>query len=79
MIKLDVCEYCQDCLEFEPYVDQRPDLYYSNEEQCLFGDTVVKCENQCKCKVLYNHLKKENNDGISFEKFMSVKFQEDKK
>ena len=32
MIKLDVCEYCQDCSKFEPYVDQRPDLYYSNEE-----------------------------------------------
>lgn len=25
------------------------------------------CENQCKCKVLYIHLKKENNDGTSKE------------
>lgn len=67
MIKLDVCEYCQDCLEFAPYVDQRPDLYYSNGEQYLCGDTVVKCANHCKCKVLYSHLKKENNDGTSKE------------
>ena len=67
MIKLDLCEYCQDCLEFKPYVDQRPDLYCANGEQYLCGDTVVKCENHCKCKVLYSHLKKENNDGTSKE------------
>lgn len=68
MIKLDVCEYCHGCLGFEPYVDQRPDFYYANnEEPCLYGDTVVKCKNDCKCKVLYSHLKKENNDGTSKE------------
>ena len=67
MIKLDVCEYCQDCLEFKPYVDQRPDVFCSNEAQYFCGDTIVKCEDQCKCKVLYNHLKKENSDGTSKE------------
>lgn len=45
MIKLDVCEYCQDCLEFAPYVDQRPDLYYSNGEQ--FFMITYKENNQC--------------------------------
>lgn len=29
MIKLDVCEYCHGCLEFEPYVAGRPDLFHT--------------------------------------------------
>lgn len=60
MIKLDVREYCQACAEFEPQVTQRPELYISASENYFYGDTVVQCENRYKCKVLYNHLKKEN-------------------
>lgn len=61
MIKLDVHEYCQCCLEFEPVVIERPDcLYVDNSLSGLVGDTIVKCENHDKCKTIYNHLKKEN-------------------
>lgn len=62
MIKLDACEYCQECLEFEPYVAERPGLLQAlNGEHCVCGDTIVKCENHRKCEVLYNHLKNEND------------------
>lgn len=64
MIKLDVCEYCSNCLEFEPQVTQRPELLYINGEPHGFiGDTIVKCEDRFKCEVLYNHLKKESNNA----------------
>lgn len=64
MIKLDVCEYCHDCLEFEPQVTRRPGLLITNDAPSDFiGDTVVNCENRFKCEVLYNHLKKGKNNA----------------
>lgn len=61
MIKLDVCEYCHGCLEFEPYVAERPYLFHTLNCDCICGDTIVECENHRKCEVLYNHLKKKND------------------
>nr|DAD57991.1 MAG TPA: hypothetical protein [Caudoviricetes sp.] len=64
MIKLNVCEYCHGCLEFEPQVTQRPELLLANNAPRGFiGDTVVQCENRYKCEVLYNFLKKENTNA----------------
>lgn len=63
MIKLNVCRYCQDCMEFEPRVTKRPELYISAGENYFYGDTVVECVDRYKCEVLYNHLKKENSDA----------------
>ena len=43
MIKLDVCEYCQNCMEFEPCVTARPELLYvDNGPHGFIGDTIVK-------------------------------------
>ena len=59
MIKLDVCEYCQDCMEFEPCVTARPNLFYvDNKPHGFIGDTIVKCENCYKCEALYRYLKR---------------------
>lgn len=59
MIKLDVCEYCQNCVEFEPCVTARPDLIYvDNEPHGFIGDTIVKCKNFYKCEALYRYLKR---------------------
>lgn len=67
MIKLDVCEYCQNCMEFEPCVTARPKLLYvDNKPHGFIGDTIVKCKNCYKCEVLYRYLERseENkNDG----------------
>ena len=66
MIKLDVCEYCQNCTEFEPCVTARPDLIYvDNEPHGFIGDTIVKCENCYKCAALYRYLERseENKDA----------------
>ena len=66
MIKLDVCEYCQNCMEFEPCVTARPNLFYvDNEPHGFIGDTIVKCENRYKCAALYRYLERseENEDA----------------
>ena len=59
MIKLDVREYCQNCVEFEPCVTARPELLYvDNEPHGFIGDTIIKCENCYKCENLYRNLKR---------------------
>ena len=65
MIKLDVCEYCQNCVEFEPCVTARPELLYvDNEPHGFIGDTIVKCKNCHKCEALYRYLKRsEENEN----------------
>lgn len=65
MIKLDVCEYCQNCVEFEPCVTDRPELLYvDNKPHGFIGDTIVQCENRYKCEALYRYLKRsEENEN----------------
>ena len=66
MIKLDVCEYCQNCVEFDPCVTARPELLYvDNEPHGFIGDTIVKCKNCYKCAALYRYLERseENEDA----------------
>lgn len=60
MIKLNVCKYCQDCIEFEPQVTQRPEKL--NADFCdsiFYGDTIVECVHRRHCEALYNFLKGE--------------------
>lgn len=64
MIKLDIREYCQDCTEFEPQVAQRPaQATRLSGDICVFGDTIVECENRRHCADLYNYLKRSDNDA----------------
>ncbi len=69
MIKLEVCEYCQKCPEFDPKVVGRPETEvleqfdpWSNEIKKIInthGDTVVKCKERDKCSAMYIYLKGE--------------------
>lgn len=64
MIKLNVYEFCQNCMEFEPRVTQRLEQLDSNYgESFVYGDTILECEHRQHCEAIYNYLKKENNDG----------------
>ena len=62
MIKLDIREYCQDCLEFDPCIsvtDRSDLLYVDNKPYGFIGDTIVKCKNRYKCETLYKNLKRD--------------------
>lgn len=51
MIKLDVQDYCKDCLHFEADVDK-----YSTFK----GDVVtrIQCEKRQQCHLIYEYIKK---------------------
>lgn len=62
MIKLDTHEYCQDCVDFEPIVIQRPERFnvsFGDFRYC--GDTIVECEYRRRCEAIHSYLKKEDN------------------
>lgn len=64
MIKLNICEYCQDCTDFEPQVAQKPAQIASlSGDICVLGDTIVECEHRRHCEAIYNHLKRGNDMG----------------
>lgn len=69
MIKFNISIYCQDCLDFEPQVTQRPEQLKSNDgDSYFYGDTLVECKYRNRCKTIYNYLKKEKNNGFEDSK-----------
>lgn len=54
MIKLDIYDFCQDCMEFEPRVAHRPSQLNSN----FGGDTIIECERRRNCEAVQEYLKK---------------------
>lgn len=71
MIKLNVSEYCQSCMEFDPRVIQRPERLNIGDDICFYGDTIIECKYRCRCEVISNYLKydikirkEENNESV---------------
>lgn len=59
MIELCIEDYCQNCPSFDPTAKR----VYMNDKVY----TIVECENELKCSMLHDHIKKEfekekNND-----------------
>ena len=42
MIRLNVFEYCQSCVEFSPQVIQRPEQLCTDNRSYFCGDTIVE-------------------------------------
>lgn len=64
MIKLNVYKYCQDCMEFEPRVIQRPKQFDDKfGDPHWFGDTIVECKNRSHCEAIYKYLKRKNENA----------------
>lgn len=49
MIRVEVQDYCQSCLEFEPDVE-RPTLLYAHNEVVAQTDTVIRCKHCNRCE-----------------------------
>lgn len=59
MIKLDVKDYCHDCIKFNPIaIDNRMGGYAMNGKEMIFGDVLVKCENWEQCEAIEKHFSK---------------------
>lgn len=63
-IKLQVREYCMDCLEFEADVTkpERTTLYGEGETLTVQSDTVVKCKYATRCHNLVRYLNRQNKE-----------------
>lgn len=58
MIKIEVEDYCHQCLEFEAQV-RKPDIIYAGDKHyTTLGDTIVKCEHRERCHAIATELAK---------------------
>lgn len=63
-IRLQVREYCMDCLDFEADVTkpERTTLYGEGEPLTIQSDTVVKCKYAGRCHNLVRYLTRQNKE-----------------
>lgn len=62
MIKLEVGEYCNDCLDFTADVEKTRftgDDFFG-EEVTSFCETVIRCKNRNRCRALLRYLERKN-------------------
>lgn len=57
MIKIEVEDYCHECLDFQPDVEKPVVLYSDTDRYVCIGDTIVRCEYRQRCKAIENHVK----------------------
>lgn len=58
MIRIDVEEYCQACLDFTPDVIKPQKTYLDNRELIL-SDTIVQCEYRKRCAGIKRYLEQQ--------------------
>lgn len=59
MIRVEVESYCDDCLAFEPDVEQ-PQRSYADGMVFYQTDTVVRCKKRKHCARLVQYLRKQD-------------------
>lgn len=59
MITVDVAEYCSTCMDFEPDV-QLPEKLYTNNEEIVISDTIIRCSHRNRCKNIERYLRLQN-------------------
>lgn len=65
MIKLEIEEYCQECLDFTPDVEKE-----KLTEDDFFGDSVIyvetsiRCKNRNRCRAIMRYLKKSVDNPV---------------
>lgn len=55
MIKVDVEDYCQTCMDFTSEVT-KPETFHYNHGEIVRGDTVIQCKYRKRCAGLVRHL-----------------------
>lgn len=60
MIKLAIEPYCENCPEFEAKLNK---IEFSYLDRMTEHDTIITCEHCDKCATIYEHLKKEKENG----------------
>lgn len=61
MIRINVEEYCHQCLDFTPEVVGPTKIYAGNEEIVL-SDTIIQCEYRKRCANIKRYLEHQAKD-----------------
>ena len=57
MIRVDVEDYCQECLEFTPDVTSPIRIDSDDNKTPVFTDTVIQCKYRKRCANIVRYLK----------------------
>lgn len=57
MIRVEVKNYCSECVDFEPDVEKPQKMYCGNSEVTM-TDTVIRCENRKRCEHIRRYLER---------------------
>ena len=65
MIKLDIQEYCGQCMDFSPDV-ARPIKMHTTDNEIIQTDTVIRCEYRGRCEAIRRYLEKhqDKSNGV---------------
>lgn len=64
MIKIEVEDYCQQCIHFEADVE-KPEYYYHDDVPVVMGHTIIRCEHRHHCAYLKQTLEKKGRQDES--------------
>lgn len=62
MIKLDIQDYCQECMDFSPDVDE-PVRMFSGDDCVFQTNTVIRCEHRRRCEAIKRYLEKQAKEN----------------
>lgn len=62
MIRVEVEDYCQHCLDFSADVTS-PARIPTNDGDLVMGDTIVRCEYRKRCSAIERFLKKQMKEN----------------
>lgn len=64
MIRVDVKDYCQSCLDFDSDIEKPTVLYVNGEALTQMGDTIIRCSHRHRCETIKRYIEqeKEKND-----------------
>lgn len=71
MIRLDVQDYCQQCMDFHPDVDMPQKAYGTNSDgteiEFVLSDTVIRCSHRRRCEAIKRYLDRQKEGAHNAE------------
>ena len=65
MIRLEVEEYCHQCLDFHPDVIEPTRAYSLDDEKNSHTDTIIMCKYRKRCAGIKRYLEQQSKGGAS--------------
>lgn len=56
MIRINVEEYCHQCLDFTPDVTQAKRMFTEAGDDIILTDTIIQCEYRRRCEAIKKYL-----------------------